>query len=264
MAENRNLDAEKISDTLKTLKLRVHDRFPKRGLDHVCGDLLAVAEATAVRIEETRGPAIILRLAAVLVIALAALMALPLFDLVAPVVIAAFSEGTPEHVATTAGEMMQAFESGVNLIILAALAIWFLVSLETRWKRRKVLNHLHELRSFAHVVDMHQLTKDPVSILNPSERLPTSPQRDLTPFQLTRYLDYCVEMLSMIGKLAALYAEHTEDHQIISTANDIEALTTNLSRKIWQKIQLIGDEAAEGQTAPRAPSQSAVVKPDGS
>ena len=143
----------------------------------------------------------------------------------------------------SATDIAQAFESVVNLVILLALAMWFLISLEARLKRQRVLTHLHELRSLAHVVDMHQLTKDPVSILNPGLNLPGSPPRDLTPGQLARYLDYCVEMLSLIGKLAALFAEHSQDAQIIDASNDIEDLTTNLSRKIWQKIMITGPQA---------------------
>ena len=61
----------------------------------------------------------------------------------------------------------------------------------------------------------------------------------MTQFELTRYLDYCAEMLALIGKLAALYAEHTRDGVVIDAVNDIENLTSNLGRKIWQKITII-------------------------
>jgi hypothetical protein len=59
-------------------------------------------------------------------------------------------------------------------------------------------------------------------------------------FQLTRYLDYCSEMLALIGKLSALYAERMRDGVVIEAVNDMETLTTDLGRKIWQKITLIG------------------------
>ena len=58
-------------------------------------------------------------------------------------------------------------------------------------------------------------------------------------FELTRYLDYCAEMLALIGKLAALYAERMRDSVVINAVNDIENLTTGLGRKIWQKITII-------------------------
>jgi len=46
-------------------------------------------------------------------------------------------------------------------------------------------------------------------------------------------------MLALIGKLAALYAEHMRDGVIIDAVNDIENLTSSLGRKIWQKITII-------------------------
>ena len=48
------------------------------------------------------------------------------------------------------------------------------------------------------------------------------------------------EMLSLIGKLAALYADGIRDSVVIEAVNDIENLTTGLGRKIWQKITIIG------------------------
>jgi hypothetical protein len=127
----------------------------------------------------------------------------------------------------------------VNLLLLFGAAAWFLISLEARVKRERVLAALHELRSLAHVVDMHQLTKDPTLLLSPEARTASSPQRAMNEFQLTRYLDYCAEMLALLGKLAALYAERGRDGVVIDAVNDIENLCANLGRKIWQKIMII-------------------------
>ena len=54
-----------------------------------------------------------------------------------------------------------------------------------------------------------------------------------------RYLDYCSEMLSLTGKLAALYMQNMRDPIVIESVNEIEDLTTSLSRKIWQKIMIL-------------------------
>ena len=51
----------------------------------------------------------------------------------------------------------------------------------------------------------------------------------MTPFELTRYLDYSGEMLALIGKIAALYAQNFEDTTTLVTVNEIEALTSALS-----------------------------------
>jgi hypothetical protein len=144
-----------------------------------------------------------------------------------------------EEVETNLG-LIQSLEAAVNLLILFGGAAWFLLTLEERFKRQRALDALHELRSLAHVIDMHQLTKDPTMLLG-APRTAASPERTMTRFELTRYLDYCAEMLALIGKLAALYAERMRDSVVIEAVNDIENLTTDLARKIWQKIMIIGD-----------------------
>ena len=133
----------------------------------------------------------------------------------------------------------QGLDSIVNLLLLAFAAIWFVLTLEQRLKRRRILRRLFELRSFAHVVDMHQLTKDPTIVLAGGPSTPSSPQRRMSEFELSRYLDYCAEMLALIAKLAALYAGRTPDGTVITAVNEVEALTSDLGRKIWQKIMII-------------------------
>jgi hypothetical protein len=127
----------------------------------------------------------------------------------------------------------------VNLLILFGGAAWFLLTLEERVKRQRALDAFYRLRSLAHIIDMHQLTKDPTIVLQGAHPTAASPQRSMTQFELTRYLDYCAEMLALIGKLAALYAEHMRDGVVIDAVNDIENLTSGLGRKIWQKITII-------------------------
>ena len=86
---------------------------------------------------------------------------------------------------------------------------------------------------------MHQLTKDPERV-HPGIQLTTaSPRVNLTRFELSRYLDYCSEMLSLTGKVAAVYVQHFDDAVAIASANEVEQLCTGLSRKIWQKIMIL-------------------------
>src|SRR5262249_10954004 len=100
---------------------------------------------------------------------------------------------------------IQALEASISSVVFIGAAIIFLVSWENRIKRGRALKAIHELRAMAHIVDMHQLTKDPESYCR-HERHPTSPpRRAMTPFELYRYLDYCSESLALISKIAALY-----------------------------------------------------------
>jgi hypothetical protein len=142
-------------------------------------------------------------------------------------------------VTTEVFSALQGIDAAVNTIALSGAASWFLLNLESRWRRRAVLNDLHELRSIAHVVDMHQLTKDPTQLAKGYASTASSQVHDMTEFELMRYLDYCSEMLSLTGKLAALYMQNMRDPVIIEAVNEIEDLTTSLSRKIWQKIMIL-------------------------
>jgi len=58
---------------------------------------------------------------------------------------------------------IQALDSSISSVVFIGAAILFLVSWENRIKRHRALRALHELRSIAHIIDMHQLTKDPES-----------------------------------------------------------------------------------------------------
>lgn len=238
----QHLKSHKIVETVEQLDARIGERFPGSGLARVCGELVEVARLTAARARAAHRPNLLLRAIVFLVIAAFA------WGVFAAGEFLHFGDWFTPGGQQDGVELTQALESIVNLVILAGAALWFLLTLEARLRRNAVLAHLHELRSFAHVVDMHQLTKDPAIILGKIEPTASSPRRDMSEEQLARYLDYCTEMLSIIGKLAALYGERSGDTQIIGAAGDIEALTTNLGRKIWQKITLIGGGIAARRT----------------
>jgi hypothetical protein len=132
------------------------------------------------------------------------------------------------------GQFIQVLEAGINDVVLIGAAIFFLITIEARIKRRRALRALRELRSIAHIIDMHQLTKDP-------ERI--DPDRPMTARELGRYLDYCSEMLSLTGKVAALYVQDFEDDVALQAVNEIEDLTTGLARKIGQKLTIVTSDA---------------------
>ena len=67
-----------------------------------------------------------------------------------------------------------------TIVVFLGIAIFFLLTIETRLKRRRALAALHQLRSIAHVVDMHQLTKDPEQLLSNPPATASSPARAMT------------------------------------------------------------------------------------
>jgi len=138
-----------------------------------------------------------------------------------------------------AGAFIQALEAGLSSIFFIGASTIFLISWESRIKRNRALKALRDLRAMAHIVDMHQLTKSPEATVAGGESTPSSPKRGLSPFELGRYLNYCSELLSLIGKISALYSQSLDDPVVLNAVDDIEDLTTELSQKIWQKITLL-------------------------
>lgn len=230
----RSLDSEKILETIETLSRRIAERFPGSGLSKVCEELLTIAGESQSRTAWIAKPQRALRLIT------GALVAIIIVGLVFVLANTSWPRNGIDLVV-----LVQVSEAGLNAFLLLSGAILFLVTAETRIKRRRALKAIHELRALAHVIDMHQLTKDPERLVARMAATPSSPKQNLTPAELGRYLDYCSEMLSLIGKLAALYVQKFDDPVALAAVNEVEDLTTSLSRKIWQKIMIINADAVK-------------------
>lgn len=232
----QNLEPDKIVETVAVLSRRIHERFPQAGLNQVCQKLLEIARRARERAAEIEQPIVWARVLSGAIILVLTLM------VVAAVWTAASDAETPIRSSTgriDVAELVQVIESVLNELVAIGVTIFFLVSIETRLKRRKTLQAIHELRVVSHIIDMHQLTKDPERLLRIKQDTASSPKRTMTAFELNRYLDYCSEMLALVGKIAALYVQNFPDEQAVSVVNDVEDLTAGLSRKIWQKIMVL-------------------------
>lgn len=243
----RHLDLERIAVTIERLRRRIRERFPDSNLGRVAAELIALAGETRGRIEDLRRPVRWIRGLVLLIVALIIVAA------AGAIWVASRIASGPQDISA----FLQGLDAAVNEIILLGGAIYFLLTLERRTKRRIVLRGLHELRSIAHVIDAHQLTKDPESVLFPgAAATESSPERSMTRFELSRYLDYCSELLSLTAKLAALYAQADDDPATLSAVNDVELLTGSLSAKIWQKVTILerpGQPDAMASSAPGGP-----------
>jgi hypothetical protein len=238
----RTLDAGAILKTLETLELRIDERFPNSGLTRVCHDLIAVGRDSEQRSQAIATPNRVLRaaLAAVIVAGIGGLI------LIASTV--KLQVGNPEIFG-----VFQGVEAAMNIVVLVGAALFFAVSLERRIKRQRALRDLHAFRSIAHVIDMHQLTKDPSAAVSSGGGTASSPPRKLSRFELTRYLDYCSEMVSLTSKVAVLFAQAFPDPTVTDAVSDIERVAVGLSQKIWQKIvilETLGTETAQTAPAP--------------
>ena len=226
------LSEEKIISTLARLSARVAERFPGSGLSQVTDELFTFANEASETANYLQRPQWPLR--AGVAVAIAVMVA---------VLVAAASTIRVSHNVAGIAELAQGLEAAVNDIIFLGLAIYFLVTIEGRMKRRRALGVLHTLRTVIHIVDMHQLTKDPERLMLPQPDTASSPERQMSAPELGRYLDYCSELVSLASKIAALLVERFNDPVVLSAVNDIETLATGLSGKVWQKITLL-DRAA--------------------
>jgi len=223
----RQLDAQKIVDTARILQSRIGERFPDSGLSKLGAEVATVGHETVERMRWIQKPHLLLRFGIyLLLVSILAVFVALLFSL----------HGSDLR---EVGAFIQTLEAGLSAIFFIGAATVFLVTWESRIKRGRALKALRDLRAMAHIVDMHQLTKSPEAAVAQSPNTVSSPKRDLSPFELGRYLNYCSELLSLIGKISALYSQSLDDPVVLNAVDDIEDLTTELSQKIWQKITLL-------------------------
>lgn len=227
MINPTRLEPEKIIKTIDILEKRISDRFPDSGLRNVCLELLQLSKQTKKNVTYISKPNIPIRVFSYIIIIIGfggLIFSFSIVDL-----------GINNR---TLHNFLEITEGIFNNLILIGGASFFLVTMESRIKRKRALKSINELRVISHVIDMHQLSKDPY-IYDFNKSTKHSPKRSYTKFELQRYLDYCSEASSLIAKVAALYAQSLPDDLIVSSVNEIEILTTGLSRKIWQKIRIL-------------------------
>ncbi|MBO0841941.1 MAG: hypothetical protein J2O46_02060 [Nocardioides sp.] len=226
------LESEHVVHTVERLEERIAARFPDRHLVRLAGELgRLISESAGTnerllrRLAWTRA---LSRMLAVVVVAVAVVV----------FVWAIHSGGGKNLDGPT---WLETVNNGINDLVFAAIAVFFLYSIPERLMRSRALRTLHRLRSLAHIIDMHQLVKDPERLRDGYVRTSASVDMDLGPEELVIYLEYCSELLSLVGKSAALCAEDSQDAVVLDTTSDIESLTVNLSRKIWQKISAVNE-----------------------
>jgi hypothetical protein len=220
------LESSELLKTCKRLQNRIRDRFPEASLATTCDKLMAIASETGKTIAWIKRPNYFIRISSWIFIGMLVLsLARSWFALKIT-----FS-------GMNAADFFQMVDAGFNSIVLLGAAGLFLTTFESRRKRKRVINSVNKLKCIAHIIDAHQLTKDPQSMAE--KKTENSPEHALTDYELGRYLDYCSEMLSVTSKVAFLYVQNFDDPVANQAVNDLEALTTGLSSKVWQKITMV-------------------------
>ena len=121
----RTLDADRIEATLETLLRRIDERFPSRGLSNLCKDILDLARQNKERLAKVSHPNIWLRTGAIVAI-VTGIAGLIWFALTLPRL----------DVNSEISNVLQGVDAAVNTVALSGAASWFLLNLDTRWRRR--------------------------------------------------------------------------------------------------------------------------------
>ncbi|TYL45913.1 hypothetical protein FXB39_15475 [Nocardioides sp. BGMRC 2183] len=226
------LEVAPVRSTAERLVQRMETRLPGRNLIAVGHELVDLIADVDVGSHQIRSRVRMARVVTRLVLGVAVVLA-TLFLLLA------IRDAVEQRQVEDSVEWLAVIETVVNDVVFLAIAVFFLYGIPDRVERAHLLDLLHRLRSLAHIIDMHQLTKDPERVR--ADYLPSarSAEVDLDPRSMEAYLDYCSELLSLVGKTAALCAEESQDPVVLDTVRSVETLTTGLARTIWQKIALL-------------------------
>lgn len=184
----RHLSGERVRATVIELQGRIAARFPDHRLTGVATELVAMVDRVDRQTQDThrrvvRATVVARVLAAAALVVAGTLLVLAL-----------------RQVLTNAADQIMTWiplmESTINTMIFVGLGVVFLWAFPERRERKGLLALLHQLRSLAHVLDMHQLTKEPGRLRPGYSPTPRSLPNDLTADQMQDYLSYCSELLS--------------------------------------------------------------------
>lgn len=206
----QHLDPNKLIRTAEELATWIGKEFPNAHLAVVAAGVQQITQEAVAKADRIRRPIWLLRI--------------PIWGLVALAVAGAVHQLATHRLS----EILQFLDEtkGAAFYLFASLVAF--VTLEVRWKRRRALQAISDLRAQAHIVDMHQLAKD--------EAIEQFREEDHRTEKIVTYLHACTALLALLSKSGQLYVEHFPDSVATQAVNDFEMITTGLSNKIWMKI----------------------------
>ena len=231
------LDAAALIETVESLKGRIDSKFPSAGLGSIAQTVVEVAKRAKDRSAKIRKRNPYIRFAVFVL----------LLGIVAGFIYIAsiLDYQTADKEVAKAPAFVQFLDAALETLVFLGGGAAFLMTIESRIKRHKLVAAIHELRSLAHIIDMHQLKKSPEHYTEDSRGAAKPPEPEYSLDEVKFYLDYCSELLAIVSKLAMLYIEDQSDPVVLDSADQIENLTTSLSRKIWQKLSILSEVEAQ-------------------
>ena len=216
------LDAAKIIETAKNLANDVNLRLPGSNLAVLAEELAVLAVATEERGRQARRPFLAIRALSALAISL---VLLGLWYLARHI--------HARWEFSTINNVFDALNTGFNLLVLLAGALWFCVTLEARIKRKEALGFIEELREFAHVIDVTQLYYTHDLYRSRHEDRHSNPAIDET------YFLHCTQMLGVISNLAPLYTRGATGDSILRAASEVQMLALAIITKHLAKAEAV-------------------------
>ena len=221
------LNPARIIETAENLARDIGEKLPVSSLAGLAVELAHIAHATVERTQQARRPIYAIRVLSFLAISTSLLGLCYLLDHIH----ARWEFGT-------IAEVFDATDAGFNLLVLLAGALWFLITIENRIKRKKALEFIEELREFIHVIDVTQLFYTPLVYNSDPAAARTSVTFDYT------YFLFCTQMLAVISNLAPLYTRGAAGDSILRAASDVEMLANAITTKLLSKAESIRQAAA--------------------
>ena len=215
-----------IVDSIKILSFRIHDRFPKSSLKEHAFNFVQFSKDFDVKLDDSKKWSKLFMIWKGILILITSIFSVVLLYLLI----------VGLHVSTL-HDKLPVFDACFNMSFIFFGSFYFLFTVDRWYSRKKISELLIELKNYIHVADMHQINKDPNHFHDEYIRAENSPIKNLTKFELKRYLDYTQEFISLSSKLSCLILDKFKDDQeIISRVNEVELLCNGISSKIWQKI----------------------------
>lgn len=259
-----SIGAKGLADAAATLERRIRDRFPTSSLLHNASWLRVLVSLAPAETAAYRRRFVLLRL---------------LFLLFAVLAVGIFGFGiyrlNLDYKPDSVVELAQLIESGINDVIFLSLGAYFLFRLEPWIKRHRMLLFLGKLRDLVHVTQLLQMNKDPERVVRPvslqlassvgAGTIPSGPARaesraqdppgaENSAFLMGRYLDYCLDMLTLISAVAAFVGRDVTDKLIRDGIWEIEELCSSISAKISNKTLMLFNALVEERRATERPA----------
>ena len=213
-----------IIERIETLSFRIHDRFPKSSLKEHSFLFRQFAKEFNDNIKSINKLSRWFKVWKILLIIVSVFLSSKLLLLL----ISQLSEPTNSEGS------IPILDACFNMSFLFFGFFFFLMRLDTWYTRKKISLLLIELKNFIHVADMHQINKDPNHSHDDYIISDNSPSKNLTKFELQRYLDYTSEFISLTSKLSCLILDKSHaDQEMISRVTEVVILCNGINQKIW-------------------------------